>query len=850
MTLFNQARNCITRDLIERVCSSPDAYWNGDEYWCLAPHRADAKVGSFHISTEGLWHDFATGEGGDLIDLICKRDGCEKKAAARTIVELAGQTPTEDTKPTQSAKKKTVPVIPVPNGKIQDLFGLVKTDRVRGRHGDYAKGWRYLDADGGLVFCVVRYDKPDGSKDVIPYYYGDDGKWHEGQAMKDGRPLYHLDRVLANPTLPVLVVEGEKCADVAVPGYVVTTWSGGSAAVAKTDWSPLSERDVTIWPDADEPGTKAATAVKARLPHARVLVVSGRPKGWDIADAVAEGVDPVGFIGDSGTVDGGYGDQTDPGFYRCLGYDSEKYWFLTRNQRLPYTIKKGHFSGSQFLELAPLDWWSAIGFTSEQGAIRVAHAQTYVIEESERVGMFDIELLRGAGVWMDGGQVIINDGRQIVLQDGEHIELNRFVADAYYLASETRFGDMSGEASTADEGRRLYELFQAQGFMRPFMALAAFGWSMIAPFGGLLRWRPHLWVTGRKGSGKSFVLESLIQPLCGPFAHMGSGKDTEAGIRRTLNMDSRPVILDEMEPKSKHARERVSSILDLVRNSSGDGSGHITMAAADGGTIKYLVRSLFCLASVNVPEEGAAIGSRIIQAELQVPTDEWEKLSVSKPLYARTMSDPGRYRRRMFRAINRVLNDIAFLRDALLVTFGDQRSADTFAPIIAAAWAAMSDESVDSRPGEAWVGQHLEDLSQHGRENIEDEDRVMEHILTAQVKTDDGTKMRTIAELLRLVAMGADGYAGQEATLSRHGLRLVHHVDGVRCLAIATSADPIRRMLAGSPYEAGYDAQLRRNPLCVNSQETIQVSMGIGRVRCRLLDWDSVRNRYLEDGTI
>jgi len=86
--------------------------------------------------------------------------------------------------------------------------------------------------------------------------------------LPEDRPLYGLDRLAARSDAPVLIVEGEKAADAAaqlLPDYVVTTWQGGSNAVGKAFWSSLKGRDVTIWPDADKPGAKAARGVADAL---------------------------------------------------------------------------------------------------------------------------------------------------------------------------------------------------------------------------------------------------------------------------------------------------------------------------------------------------------------------------------------------------------------------------------------------------------------------------------------------------------------------------------------------------------------------------------------------------------
>lgn len=176
----------------------------------------------------------------------------------------------------------------------------------------------YLDAQGQHVLTVCRWDTPTGKeiRQLTPRAGGWAWKGHP-----DPRPLFGLPDLLANPDLPVLVVEGEKKMDAAkglFPDYLVTTWPGGAQNVGKTDWLPLAGRDVLIWPDADKPGQDAAQTIrKARLgrrnPPARIIgldalarqraVVLARkgtppeaaadlPPGWDAADALAEGWTP------------------------------------------------------------------------------------------------------------------------------------------------------------------------------------------------------------------------------------------------------------------------------------------------------------------------------------------------------------------------------------------------------------------------------------------------------------------------------------------------------------------------------------------------------------------------------
>ena len=163
--------------------------------------------------------------------------------------------------------------------------------------------WSYRSADGDLIGVVCRWNVGDG-KEILPAVpKGASWRW---QAMPAPRPLYRLPRLAeASAGSQVVVVEGEKCAD-ALAGVMgdrplVTTWAGGSNAVAKTDWSPLAGHHVIIWPDADAPGHKAAAAIAALARTAgaasvRTLDVSDRPDKWDAADAVAGGMDRAAII--------------------------------------------------------------------------------------------------------------------------------------------------------------------------------------------------------------------------------------------------------------------------------------------------------------------------------------------------------------------------------------------------------------------------------------------------------------------------------------------------------------------------------------------------------------------------
>ncbi|MPZ47190.1 MAG: AAA family ATPase [Betaproteobacteria bacterium] len=160
------------------------------------------------------------------------------------------------------------------------------------RLGEPSYTWCYRDADGRPSYRIARYDTPQG-KQIRPWTW-DGSRWQQ-RAYPAPRPLYGLDRLARMPDAPVLVCEGEKCADAAHVAlgaqYICMAWAGGAAAVRRSDWSPLRGRRVLVWPDRDDAGRRAAEDIRRVLPQAEVLEVPG-DDGWDVADLLdAEGAE-------------------------------------------------------------------------------------------------------------------------------------------------------------------------------------------------------------------------------------------------------------------------------------------------------------------------------------------------------------------------------------------------------------------------------------------------------------------------------------------------------------------------------------------------------------------------------
>jgi hypothetical protein len=322
------------RDLLAAVEQLlPGGKLKGPEYVVRNPTRADKRAGSFKICISGqkagIWSDFATGaKGGDLVSLVAYLKSLPRRDAVRWLRDnifkknsrcARAPEPTDTSFQPDAASPESASTDQLPEGETIAVLPPEEAEhpaRMFKRMGHRLpdQSWTYRTAEGASCFHVLRWDEPDGSKEIRPLCWVRSAK-SEGWAFRawpESRPLYNLHKITASPDAFIIVCEGEKAADAAnklyahayTRGAVATTSSGGAGAAEKTDWTPLAGRTVGIWPDADEVGQKYASDVAKRLEDlgcditifdamelaAKTPAGEARqaPNGWDAADAVAE----------------------------------------------------------------------------------------------------------------------------------------------------------------------------------------------------------------------------------------------------------------------------------------------------------------------------------------------------------------------------------------------------------------------------------------------------------------------------------------------------------------------------------------------------------------------------------
>jgi putative DNA primase/helicase len=345
----------------------PGGVIRGHEYVCADLGGGAGSSCSVNLNT-GQWADFSGDErGNDLISLYAAIHNLNQGQAARLLMvemglersEAPRNTPAKRAVQTSASDDATQGVTPVAAervgppqdaaaaGKRKSMWRAVTPVPPHAPAPDFKHWerpvtsidgtWEYR-FEGELYGYVVRFRTSDGGKDVMPHTWCVDEadgrgtqRWHWKQ-WDEPRPLYvPATLVSADLSLPVVLVEGEKCAlagfKLLAHEFDFVSWPGGSKAWAKAAWGWLMGRTVYLWPDCDakrerltktereggvdpdtkpllpehrQPGVQAMVGIGSLLAadHGCTVFMCPVPKpgavtdGWDLADAIEQGWGP------------------------------------------------------------------------------------------------------------------------------------------------------------------------------------------------------------------------------------------------------------------------------------------------------------------------------------------------------------------------------------------------------------------------------------------------------------------------------------------------------------------------------------------------------------------------------
>lgn len=502
--------------------------------------------------------------------------------------------------------------------------------------------------------------------------------------------------------------------------------------------------------------------------------------------------------------------------FQVLGYNQGVYYYLPRGSRQVVELRAKHHTKLDLLTLAPHAYWER-EFPGPSGP-KWDLAANALIRKCERAGVYDSARLRGRGAWWDVDHAVLHLGDTLIT-DGVATPIMDAKPGAFIYEAAGPMPVKLGTPLTAAEARRITQICELATWERPISAKLFAGAIAVAPICGALDWRPHVWLTGGAGTGKSWLMNKIARRLLSHIALVGQSSTSEAGIRQILSNDARPIVFDEIEGVNEEAQRRIQNVLALARQASSEGGGAIIKGSPLGIAKSFRIRSCFIFASIGVGLQQHADATRVTVLSLE-QVDVKDPKNVARfneleRMVAEVFTDEfvHGFNARIISLIPTIRANARTFAAAGAQAIGSQRLGDQIGALLAGAYALHSDGLIGVDAAAAWIGKH--DWSEQrsineGGDELLCLNKIVES--TVRVQTTRGPAERSIGELIEVAAEKREDYfstADAHDALLRLGVR-VERNGGNDIFLIAGAHSGIARLLAGTPWAHGWGRILRR----------------------------------------
>lgn len=549
-------------------------------------------------------------------------------------------------------------------------------------------------------------------------------------------------------------------------GYdvVVAFTAGNLEAISSELKQAYPDRSFLICGDDDrfkkENSGKAFAESAAKRCLGKVVFprfASKESKGTDFNDLhVEEGLqavkDQIGVV------------QTERAFVVPLGFRETDYFYTSSSNKQLVAISA--FTETNLLNLMPLSYWEAL-YPGESSAVSWSVAKSDLMEKARARGIFRANMVRGAGVWNDEGRIVVNMGDHLLV-DGDRVELGQ-IKSRYFYTMSAKIPAIHSQPLTAKECEVLTNACENFRWQKKDFGFLLAGALVVSRVCGALPVRPHVWLTGEAGSGKSTLFNRLILPVLGEPKFSVHGNTSEAGIRQSLAADAVPVIFDEFETVDVKSSERIQAIIDLMRVAWSESDAAIVKGSAGGSSTAYQARFSAIVSSIRTNLKTDADRSRFSIIELAPHGSDAEHWKQLDHLLAQIDDE---YSARLFaRAIRMVpvlIQNYKTLKKLFAGTSG-QRFGDQYGMLLAGYSILMQDEPINEHQARLLIN-HITLEEEREAAKIADQQNALEHLLTSKLSFDmSGVKVDlSVAEAIGHAFTDSDA----NKALQRYGIKV------------------------------------------------------------------------------
>lgn len=370
-------------------------------------------------------------------------------------------------------------------------------------------------------------------------------------------------------------------------------------------------------------------------------------------------------------------------------------------------------------------------------------------------GLFNpMERVRGPGAWLeDDGGLIMHCGDILHSSKGGRAGTGLRRGMLYPASPALPEPIMDAKPGIEGPAAALLDRLDSWNWARGTIdAKLALGWIGAAKIGGAAEWRPMIWITGGRGSGKS-TLQKMIRWIFGRNGLIHSEDASRAGIFQRVGHSALPVSLDEIEAKGNN--QRAQEIIELARISSS--GGLVLRGGADGNPSEFTARNCFAFSSILIPPLRQADRSRMAILELnRLRREETELRDLDEnededPV----LGDRLRWERigrelsgRLLEQWARYFSTFRAYRRALIRGGHDARAADQFGSL-GAAYDLLMHDSFEESAAAAWAAMLPADTLAETSGYLAEEQACLMHLAAAMPPLfRDGAK-ETVSKWLR-----------------------------------------------------------------------------------------------------
>lgn len=495
--------------------------------------------------------------------------------------------------------------------------------------------------------------------------------------------------------------------------------------------------------------------------------------------------------------------------FQILGHDNGVFYYLPKGSGQVVELRADQHVEGRLVALASRQWWEQTYGEGAKGC-DWRMAQNALIQYSYRVGIYDSNRVRGRGGWWDEGSAVLHLGDRLIIK-GQEEPMSSSKRHIYESAVPIRINYKN--PLTTKEARIFSEICDTISWEKGINARYLSGWCAVAPICGALDWRPHVWITGAAGSGKSFVLDKIVRRIIGDIGLSVQSATTEAGLRQVLRHDARPVMFDEIEGADLRAQSRIQNVLELARQSSSETGASLIKGTVSGEAMSFRIRSCFAFSSIGVSATSRPDETRITVLGIKADGNRarFEKLA---DLIANTLTDDyvHRFTARSVRMIPVIRENARIFSTAAAKVLGSQRAGDQVGALLAGAYSLHSDKPVTVEEATKWIDK--QDWSENKAQGEDtDESKCLNFLLQHVVKCPgaSGPRDASIAELMEVASERKPAVDAERlsaiATLGLYGFR-----GDVDQMVVSATHSAIARILRETEWAKTWPRTLGRLP--------------------------------------